>query len=74
MFFLITWIYTMHSLFPATILICFGPAIQAGDQENPFRKGAVGDWVEYTMTGPSMEGETKMRKGKVDIHGISIIC
>lgn len=50
----------MHSLFPATILICFGSALQAGDQENPFRKGAVGDWVEYAMTGPNMEGKTKM--------------
>jgi hypothetical protein len=50
----------MRLILAAALLVCFVPAVQGADDENPFRKSKVGDWVEYKMTGPNMEGKTKM--------------
>jgi hypothetical protein len=50
----------MNSLCAAAVLVCFVPTVPAADVENPFQKAHVGDWVEYRMTGPNMEGKTKM--------------
>lgn len=50
----------MRSILVAAFLLCVVPALQAADNENPFRNTNVGDWVEYKMTGPNMEGKTKM--------------
>jgi len=50
----------MHSSVTAGVLICLVPsALLAGD-DNPFTKAKIGDWVEYKMTGPNVEGKTKM--------------
>ncbi len=50
----------MRSILAAALLSCLVPtALLAGD-DNPFTKAKVGDWVEYRMTGPNMEGKTKM--------------
>ena len=50
----------MRSILAAAVLVCLAPtALLAGD-ENPFNKSKVGDWVEYKMTGPNVEGKTKM--------------
>jgi len=50
----------MRFILAATLLIGLAPsALLAGD-DNPFAKAKVGDWVEYRMTGPGMEGKTKM--------------
>src|SRR5262249_11191980 len=44
----------------ASVMLCLVPsALRAGD-DNPFAKAKVGEWVEYRMTGPGMEGKTKM--------------
>lgn len=50
----------MPSILTAALLICFIPAVQAPEGENPYRKAKVGDWVDYKMTGPNMQGSTKM--------------
>lgn len=50
----------MRSLFAVAISISLAASIQGADVENPYKKAAVGDWVEYRMTGPNMEGKTKM--------------
>lgn len=47
----------MCSMFTAVVLACF---LQVADDENPFKKASVGDWVEYTMTRPGSTGKTKM--------------
>jgi hypothetical protein len=44
----------------AALLVCFAPAIQGADDENPYRNTKVGDWTEYQLTGQNMEGTTKM--------------
>ena len=36
------------------------PGVMAADTDNPFHKAKVGDWAEYRMTGPNVEGKTKM--------------
>src|SRR5262245_53180140 len=51
---------TMRSLLPAAWLACLLPVVGAAEEENPFKKARVGDWVEYKMTGPNIEGKTKM--------------
>jgi hypothetical protein len=50
----------MSSILTAALLVCFVPAVQGADDENPYRKSKVGDWVEYRMTGQNVEGKTKM--------------
>lgn len=50
----------MRSHFAVALLICFASSVQGADVENPYKKAAVGDWVEYKMTGPNIEGTTKM--------------
>lgn len=50
----------MRSIIAGVLLICFIPAVQAADEENPLKKAKVGDWIEYKMTSPLMEGKTKM--------------
>ena len=47
----------MCSLFTTVLLACF---VQAADEENPYKRANVGDWVEYKMTGPNCSGRTKM--------------
>jgi hypothetical protein len=50
----------MRSIFAVAALVCFVPFVSAADEENPYKKAKVGDWVEYKMTGPNIEGTTKM--------------
>jgi hypothetical protein len=50
----------MPSVIAIALLVCFAPAIQAADDENPFKNAKLGDWVEYKLTGENMEGSTKM--------------
>lgn len=50
----------MRSVITIALLMCFVPAIQGADDENPFRNAKLGDWVEYKLTGQNMEGSTKM--------------
>jgi hypothetical protein len=55
-----TWSGSMLSIHALTLLVCFLPTAQGADDENPYRKSKVGDWVEYKMTGTNVEGKTKM--------------
>ncbi len=50
----------MRWLIAAALLASLVPAVQGADDENPFRNCKVGDWVEHKMTGPNMEGTSKM--------------
>src|SRR5271154_2966431 len=50
----------MRLIFAVVLLVGFVPIAQVPDDVNPFKKAKVGDWVEYRMTGPSMDGTTKM--------------
>jgi hypothetical protein len=50
----------MRSVITIALLVCFAPAIQGAEVENPYRNAKVGDWVEYKMTGQNIEGSTKM--------------
>ena len=50
----------MRSILTAALLALFVPAAQVANEDNPFKSAKVGDWVEYKMTGPNMEGKTKM--------------
>jgi hypothetical protein len=43
----------MSSILTTTLLIW---VLQAAQQENPFRKAMVGDWVEYKLVGDQMTG------------------
>jgi hypothetical protein len=42
------------------VAACFATTLFAADQDNPYRRAKVGDWAEYKMTGPNIEGTTKM--------------
>src|SRR5262249_43513934 len=55
-----TWSQTMRSVLIATALIGIVPSALLAGGDNPFAKAKVGEWVEYRMTGPGMEGKTKM--------------
>jgi hypothetical protein len=50
----------MRMLTGIVLLVCFVPALQGADEENPLKKSKVGDWTEYRMTGPSMDGKTRL--------------
>ena len=50
----------MRSVLAAVLLICFVPNVLLAEDDNPFKKDKVGDWVEYKMTGQNIEGTTKM--------------
>jgi hypothetical protein len=50
----------MRSVIAAAMLVCFAPAVQGAENENPYRNAKVGDWVEYRMTGQNTEGSTNM--------------
>ena len=50
----------MRSFLAATVLICLVPAALLAGEDNPFKKAKIGDWVEYKMTGPDVEGKTRM--------------
>jgi hypothetical protein len=50
----------MRSFMVVALLACSLHAAQVSEKENPFKKAKVGDWIEYRMTGPNMEGKTKM--------------
>ena len=50
----------MRSVYAVVLLTCFAPMPALAGDDNPFTKAKVGDWVEYKMTGPNMEGKTKM--------------
>jgi hypothetical protein len=51
----------MRSLLTSAVLVCLVPALQAADDENPFKKAKVGDWAEYKMSSPQgIEGKLKM--------------
>jgi hypothetical protein len=50
----------MRAIFAAPLLICLIPNALLADDDNPFKKAKIGDWVEYKMTGPNVEGKTKM--------------
>jgi len=50
----------MRLVTAVALLVWFTPAIHGADIKNPYRNAKVGDWVEYKMTGPNMEGSTKM--------------
>jgi hypothetical protein len=43
----------------AAVLLASVQPVRAGE-ENPFKKAKVGDWAEYKMSGPNIEGKTKM--------------
>jgi hypothetical protein len=53
-----------YLLSAAALVICFSPAVRAADEENPFKKAKVGDWVEYKMTtaamGNNIDGTMRM--------------
>jgi hypothetical protein len=49
----------MHRLFAVLSLIFLVPTALRADDDNPFKKANVGDWVEYKMTG-TIQGTTKM--------------
>src|SRR5208282_279183 len=50
----------MRLVLPLAMLFCLASSVHAAEAENPYKKAAVGDWVEYKMTGPGVEGKTKM--------------
>lgn len=50
----------MRSVATAMLLACFVPIASAADEENPFKKTKVGDWVEYKTIGTGFESKTKM--------------
>jgi hypothetical protein len=50
----------MRSAIAAFALVCFVQSLQGADDDNPYRKAKIGDWVSYKMTGKNMEGTTKM--------------
>ncbi|HEV3440765.1 MAG TPA: hypothetical protein VG122_25655 [Gemmata sp.] len=50
----------MRTVAAVALLGCLVSAAHAADEENPFKKSKVGDWVEYKMTGTGFEGKTKM--------------
>jgi hypothetical protein len=50
----------MRTVAAIALLGCLVSAAHAADEENPFKKAKVGDWVEYKMTGSGIEGKTKM--------------
>ena len=50
----------MRSILAAALLFCCAAPVQGAGNENPFKKARVGDWIAYEMTGPNMEGTTKM--------------
>jgi hypothetical protein len=43
-----------------TLLLCLVPTALPAAEDNPFKKAKIGDWVEYKMTGPNVEGKTRM--------------
>jgi hypothetical protein len=50
----------MRSILVTALLVCLVPTtLRAGD-DNPLTKAKVGDWIEYRMRGPNMDGKTKM--------------
>jgi hypothetical protein len=50
----------MRSLLAMAVLVFCLSFAWAADGENPFKNAHVGDWVEYQMVGPGMDGKTKM--------------
>jgi hypothetical protein len=57
----IAWSQSMRSILIATVVVLVVPSLRASEKvENPFKKTKVGDWVEYKMTSPTIEGKTKM--------------
>jgi hypothetical protein len=52
--------FAWRSTAAAMMLFCFLTAVRGDDKENSYRNAKVGDWAEYMMTGPSVEGSTKM--------------
>lgn len=50
----------MRPLILSALVVCFVPAIQAADDENPWKTAKVGDWVEYKSAGTGFSGKTKM--------------
>ena len=50
----------MRTRIGIVLLVCFVPALRGADEENPLKKPKVGDWTEYRMTGPSMDGKTRL--------------
>lgn len=50
----------MRMLTGIVLLVCLVPAARGADEENPLKKSKVGDWAEYRMTGPNMDGKTRM--------------
>jgi hypothetical protein len=50
----------MRSVLAISLMVCSSAAGQAPDVANPFKKAKAGEWVEYKMTGPNIEGKTKM--------------
>ena len=50
----------MRVILSTALLACLASAAYAADDENPFHKAKLGDWAEYTMSGPNVSGTTKM--------------
>jgi len=50
----------MRSSLAAAFVICFIPAVQAADIENPFKNAKVGQWAEYKLSAAGLSGTTKM--------------
>jgi hypothetical protein len=42
------------------LLICGNIVLLSSDEENPFKKANIGDWVEYKLTSSNFDGKTKM--------------
>ena len=50
----------MRSKLATISLLCFVSSAALAGVDNPFKAAKAGDWVEYKMTGPNIEGKTKM--------------
>jgi hypothetical protein len=50
----------MRVLLAVALLVSLVPALHAADDDNPYKKTKVGDWVEYKMTSATIAGKTKM--------------